>query len=141
MIAFYLCTMKNASIKKLYDQNTQTEKSCKRKKKQFGWSLYSPCVFGLKIPSQFLIYYLLYVFIRSSHLNVLFRIGVLKICSKFTGEHPYESVISLKLLCNFIEIALRHGCSPVNLLYICCIPLVFPVFSGWIKWEHWPEMG
>ena len=36
--------------------------------------------------------------------------GVLKICSKFTGEHPRQSVISMKkLLCNFIEIALRHG--------------------------------
>ena len=43
---------------------------------------------------------------------------VLKICSKFTGEHPCRSVISIKLLCNFIEIALRHGCSPVNLLHI-----------------------
>ena len=37
--------------------------------------------------------------------------GVLKICSKFTG------VISIKLLCMFIEIALRHECSPVNLLH------------------------
>ena len=31
---------------------------------------------------------------------------VLKICSKFTGEHPYRSVISINLLCNFIEITL-----------------------------------
>ena len=44
--------------------------------------------------------------------------GVLKICSKFTGEHPCRSVISIKLQSNFIEIALRHGCSPVNLLHI-----------------------
>ena len=29
-----------------------------------------------------------------------------------------RSVISIKLLYNFIEITLRHGCSPVNLLYI-----------------------
>ena len=43
---------------------------------------------------------------------------VLKICSKFTGEHTYRSVISIKLLCKFIEITLRHGCSPVNLMYI-----------------------
>ena len=40
--------------------------------------------------------------------------GVLKICSKFTGENPCQSVISMKLLCNFIEITLRHGCSPVK---------------------------
>ena len=35
----------------------------------------------------------------------------LKICSKFTGEHPCWSAIS-------IEIALRHGCSPINCLHI-----------------------
>ena len=29
-----------------------------------------------------------------------------------------RSVISIKLLYNFIEITLRHGCSSVNLLYI-----------------------
>ena len=31
---------------------------------------------------------------------------------------PIRSVISIKLLCNFTEIALRHGCSPLNLLHI-----------------------
>ena len=46
------------------------------------------------------------------------RKGVLKICSKFTGEHPCRSVISIKLQSNFIEITLWHGCSPVNLLRI-----------------------
>ena len=55
--------------------------------------------------------------IRSSHPEVLFAKVILKICSKFTGEHPCRSVISIKLLCNFIEITLRHGCSPVNLLH------------------------
>ena len=40
-----------------------------------------------------------------------------KIYSKFTGEHPCRSVISINLLCKFIEITLQHGCSPVNLLY------------------------
>ena len=33
-----------------------------------------------------------------------------------------RSAILLKLLCNFIEIALRHGCSPVNLLHISRTP-------------------
>ena len=47
--------------------------------------------------------------------------GVLKICSKLTGEHPCQSVVSLKLLCNFIEITLWHGCS-VNLLHIFRTP-------------------
>ena len=37
--------------------------------------------------------------------------------SKFTGEHPCRSVISIKLLCNFTEIALWHRCSPVNFLH------------------------
>ena len=44
--------------------------------------------------------------------------GVLKICSKFTGEQPHQSVISIKLQSNFIEITLRHGCFPVMLLHI-----------------------
>ena len=34
------------------------------------------------------------------------------------GKHPCRSVISTKLLWNFIEITLRHGCFPVNLLHI-----------------------
>ena len=59
--------------------------------------------------------------IRSNPPEVI--LGVLKIGIKFTGEHSYRSVISIKLLCNFIEITLRHGCSPVNLLYIFRTPL------------------
>ena len=55
---------------------------------------------------------------RSSPSEVYLRKGVLKICSKFEGEHPCRSAISIKLQCNFIEIALRHGCSPSNLLQI-----------------------
>ena len=50
---------------------------------------------------------------RSSHPEVFLEKGVLKICSKFTGEHPCQSAISIN-----IDIALRHGCSPVNLLHI-----------------------
>ena len=41
--------------------------------------------------------------------------SVLKICSKFTGEHPGQRVISIKWLCNFIEIARGHESSPVHL--------------------------
>ena len=47
---------------------------------------------------------------------------VLKICQKFTGEHPCRSLISIKLQNNFIEITLRHKCSPVNLLHIFRTP-------------------
>ena len=60
---------------------------------------------------------------RSSPLNRLLGKGVLKLCSKFAVEHPCRSVISVKLLCNFIEITLRHEGSPVNLLHI------FRIFS------------
>ena len=54
-----------------------------------------------------------------------------EICSKYTGAHPCRSVISTKFLCNFIEIALQPGCSPVNLLHIFRTP--FPKkTSGWL---------
>ena len=64
--------------------------------------------------------------------------GALNICSKFTGEHPCQSVISIKLQNNFLEITLRHGCSPVNLQHIFRTPftkntsgrLVFYIRSG-----------
>ena len=39
---------------------------------------------------------------RSSYPEVYLEKGVLKICSKFTREHPCRSAISIKLLCNFI---------------------------------------
>ena len=60
--------------------------------------------------------------------------GILKICSKFTGEHPCPKVISIKLLCNFIEITLRHRCSPVNLLHIFRASFL-KNNSGWLLLE------
>ena len=61
---------------------------------------------------------------RSSHQEVLLGKDVLKTCNKFTGEHPCRSAISIKLLLNFIEITLRHRCSPVNLLHIFRTPFL-----------------
>ena len=55
-------------------------------------------------------------YFRCSRPEVFLRRGVLKICRKVTGVHPYRSAISIKLL------ALRHGCSTVNLLHILRIP-------------------
>ena len=55
---------------------------------------------------------------RSSRPEVLLGKGALKICSKFTWDHQCRSAISIKLQNKFIEITLRHGCSPVNLLHI-----------------------
>ena len=50
--------------------------------------------------------------------------NVLKICSKFRGGQLCQSAILLELLRNFIEIALWHGCSPVNLLHIFRTPFL-----------------
>ena len=60
---------------------------------------------------------------RSSPPKLFLGKGVLKTCNKLTREHPYGGVISIKLLCSFIKIALRHGCSPVNVLHIFRTPL------------------
>ena len=59
---------------------------------------------------------------RSSLPELFLGKTVLKICSEFTGEHPCRSAILIKLLCNFIEITLRHGRSPVNLQHIFGTP-------------------
>ena len=49
---------------------------------------------------------------------MFFGKDVLKICSKFLGEHLCRSANWIKLQSNFTEIALWPGCSPVNLLHI-----------------------
>ena len=46
-------------------------------------------------------------------------------------NHPCRSVVSIKLLCNFIQITLRHGCSSVNLLHIFRAPYTKNT-SGWL---------
>ena len=56
--------------------------------------------------------------IRSSHSEVFLGKAVLKICSKFTEEHPCHCKVAL------IEITLRHGCSSVKLLHIFRTPLL-----------------
>ena len=57
--------------------------------------------------------------------------SLLKICSKLAGEHQRQRAISIKLQSNFTEIALLHGCSPVNLLHI--FKTSFPKnTSGWL---------
>ena len=61
---------------------------------------------------------------RSSRPEVFLGKGVLKICSKCTEEYLCRSAISVKLLCNFTEIELSHGCSPVNLNHIFRTPFL-----------------
>ena len=67
--------------------------------------------------------------VRSSHPDVFLEKSVLKIYSKFTGEHACRSTISITLQSNFIEIALRHGCSSANLPHIFRTP--FPKDTSW----------
>ena len=62
--------------------------------------------------------------------EVLLRKGARKICCKFTREHACRSAISVKLQSNFIEIAHRHGCSPVNLLYVFRTPFLRAPLDG-----------
>ena len=49
--------------------------------------------------------------------EMLLRKVVLKICKKCTGEHPCQSVISIKLLCNLLKLHFGMGV----LLWICCM--------------------
>ena len=70
--------------------------------------------------------------LRSSHPEVFLTKGSLEIYSKFTEEHPYRSVISIKLLCNFIEVTLPDNrCSLVNLQHIFRTPFSKKT-SGWV---------
>ena len=63
--------------------------------------------------------------------------GALKIRSKCTGEHLCRNAISIKLLCNFIEIALWHGCFPVNLRHIFRTPfLITPLDPASVSSFH-----
>ena len=81
--------------------------------------------------------------LRSRETEVFLGKGVLKRCSQLTGEHPCQRVISIQLLCNFIEVALCHGWSTVTLLHIFRRPflkntswwlLLKSPYSVWI-WE------
>ena len=55
---------------------------------------------------------------RSNTRELFLGKSFLKIGNKFTEENPCQSVISIKLQGNFIEVALRHGYFPVHLLHI-----------------------
>ena len=72
---------------------------------------------------------------RSSHTEVFLGKSVLKMCSKFTGEHPCRSAISTNLLCNFIESTLPNAYSPVNLLHIFRTPFLRVTRSKIREWN------
>ena len=61
---------------------------------------------------------------KNSRPEVVLGKGVLKICSKFTGEHPCRTAISIKLKSNFIEITLWPGYYSANLLHIFRTPFL-----------------
>ena len=90
--------------------------SCKDGIINVWWGLTYASVFGMD---------------RSSRTKVYLGKRALKICSKSTGEHLFQSVTSKKLFCNFIAITLRHGCSSANLVHI--FRITFPKHtSGWL---------
>ena len=66
--------------------------------------------------------------IRSSSPKVFLE--VLKIWSKVTGGQLCRSAISIKLQNSFIEITLRHECSPVSLLHIFRLPFPKNISGG-----------
>ena len=78
---------------------------------------------------------------RSSPQKVSLGKDALKICSKFTVEHPYQSAISIKLLFNFIENTLQHGCSPVNLLHIFRTPFSKNTCEGMLLKISYQQSG
>ena len=76
----------------------------------------------------------MHVYCFRSSLPVVFSWkGILKMCNKCTTEHHCQSVISIKLLCDFIEIALWQGCSPVNLLHIFRTPFSKNTCGGLLR--------
>ena len=103
-----------------------------------NFTRYIPSLFDNGIDSSDNLFYLNYnVFFmtwRGSRPEVSLGKGALEIYSKFTRELTGRSVISIKLESNFIEITLRHGCSPVNLSYIFRTPFLKNV-SGFF-WNY-----
>ena len=92
-------------------------------------------VFSNVVVQRFYLWLLLLVTYRSSHPEMFLRKSVLKIYIKFIGEHPCRSVISIKLLCNLIEITLWLGFYLVNLLHIFITPFLKTTIIQ-NNWEH-----
>ena len=74
--------------------------------------------------------------IQKQHSRGALGKGVLKICNKLTKEYPWQSMIPIKLLGNFIEMTLRHGCSPVSLQYIFRTPFYKNTHGGMLLITH-----
>ena len=61
-------------------------------------------------------------FVKAAFQRYSYKKVFWKYAATFTGEHPCQYVVSIRLQSNFIDITLWYGCSPV----ICCI------FSGYL---------
>ena len=79
----------------------------------------------MKVSKQFKVFLTPNHPVRSIFRRMFLYKNVLKKCSKFTGEHPFRSVILIKFQSSFIEITLQHGCSPVNALHIFRTPFPY----------------
>lgn len=58
---------------------------------------------------------------------------VLEIYRKFTGEYPGRSVVSIKLLCKFIESRIQNGCFPLKLHHIFGTPFHCKTSSNYFR--------
>ena len=130
----------------LYSENissiTKSSKFCFIK--NYLHSLFDVFISFFKIVSLFILFlffpfsFLNLHYQKQPHPEVFLGKHVLKIYSKFTGEHPCRSVISIKLQCNLTETTLLHGCSSVNLLHI--FRTSFPKnISGWLLLHYSPK--
>ena len=124
-----MCSLRSCKI--LIENYFCVSRKNKRKRNQEIKLLFNKIIYFLAHERK-LILLLINNIYGSIYPEVLLRKVVLKICRKCTGEHPCQRVISIKLFCNFIEIALWHGCSPVNLLHIFRIPFTRNIF-GWLR--------
>ena len=68
---------------------------------------------------------------RSSHPEVFLEKGVLKICSKFTGEHPCRSAISIKLQSKATLLK-----SHLSLAVSCKFAVYFQNTFGWLLLDY-----
>ena len=79
-------------------------------------------------------YLILSILFRSSPPEMFLGKGVLKICSKFTGEHPRLSMISIKLLCNLLKVAFQHYWNHTSAWTFPCKLAAY--FQDNFLWKH-----
>ena len=56
-----------------------------------------------------------------------------KSMQQIIGEHPYRSMISIKLLCNFICITIQHGCFTMCVCVCVCVCMCVCLYSFAVK--------